>query len=356
MTGRECPGRRFPVGYHTLHPDVALNFQLNRFWNWVGEDRMLAQLRAAAPRIGSYDDWTRELLALGDQALAEARPLPAAYLFRMAEFFIPADDPRKRPLRQRFIDLVRREHHVGDQAHELIPYQHGVLSAYRFTPDRPTGRIIVFGGFDSYIEEWFPFGLALRDHGLDVIAFDGPGQGAALESGVPMTAEWQRPVAAVLDHFALDDVALMGFSLGGGLVMHAAAHEPRVRRVIAQDILSDFTECYARPLGRLRGGFVTHATQIPSRLVNAVIGAARRRDMLADWGVREGMRAGRREPGRAPRGDARAADGHRLPAGRAGRAADGRSCGPLCPAVAARRPDRHPDPRAVDQRASVHGS
>jgi hypothetical protein len=61
----------------------------------------------------------------------------------------------------------------------------------------------------------------------------------------------------------------MGFSLGGGLVMHAAAHEPHVRRMIAQDILSYFTECYARPLGRRRGAFVTHATQIPSRLGHA---------------------------------------------------------------------------------------
>lgn len=283
-------GSRFPIGYHALHPDVALNFQLNRFWNWVGEDRMLAQLRDAASRIVSYEDWTRELLALGEQALAEARPLPAAYLFRMAEFFMPADDPRKRPLRQRFLELVRREHRVGDEAHHLIPYEQGLLSAYRFTPSSPMGRIVVFGGFDSCIEEWFPFGLALRDHGLDVVAFDGPGQGAALEAGVPMTAEWQRPVAAVLDHFGLDDVALMGFSLGGGLVMHAAAYEPRVRRVIAQDILSDFTECYARPLGTLRGAFVNHATQVPDRLVNAVIAAARRNDMLADWGVREGMR------------------------------------------------------------------
>ena len=24
----------FPVGYQDLHPDVSLNFQLNRFWNW----------------------------------------------------------------------------------------------------------------------------------------------------------------------------------------------------------------------------------------------------------------------------------------------------------------------------------
>jgi hypothetical protein len=29
---------RFPVGYYQLHPNVALNFQLNRFWEWVGEE------------------------------------------------------------------------------------------------------------------------------------------------------------------------------------------------------------------------------------------------------------------------------------------------------------------------------
>jgi CPA1 family monovalent cation:H+ antiporter len=58
---------------------------------------------------------------------------------------------------------------------------------------------------------------ALRDAGLDVIAFDGPGQGGALEeSGLPFTPEWQRPVAAVLDHFALDIPAgvLLGVAIG----------------------------------------------------------------------------------------------------------------------------------------------
>jgi hypothetical protein len=38
----------------------------------------------------------RSATTLGEQALAEARPLPAAYLFGMAEFFLPAEDPRKR--------------------------------------------------------------------------------------------------------------------------------------------------------------------------------------------------------------------------------------------------------------------
>lgn len=37
-----------------------------------------------------------------------------------------------------------------------------------------------------------------------------------------MTPQWHKPVAAVLDYFDLDDVTLLGFSLGGCLVMRAA--------------------------------------------------------------------------------------------------------------------------------------
>ena len=50
-----------------------------------------------------------------------------------------------------------------------------------------------------------------------------------------MSPEWEKPVKTVLDFFRRDAVTLMGFSLGGGLVIRAAAFEPRVRRVIAYD-------------------------------------------------------------------------------------------------------------------------
>ena len=74
-----------------------------------------------------------------------------------------------------------------------------------------------------------------------------------------MTADWHRPVAAVLDHFALDDVPLLGFSLGGCLVMRAAAHEPRVSRLIADGILTDFKACYTRPLTGAKKALVANA-------------------------------------------------------------------------------------------------
>ena len=212
----------FPVGYHDLHPDVSLNYQLNRFWNWVGEPEMLDELRRVAPNLTDYHEWVRQLLALGEQALAQGRMLAGAYLIRAGEFFMSADDPRRREVRRIFLDTVLTEFGVRADQHHDVAYGKALLSAYRLTPAAPRGVIVVFGGFDSYIEEWLPLLLALRSAELDVVAFDGPGQGATLEAGVPMTADWHRPVAAVLDHFTLDDVTLMGFSLGGCLVMRAS--------------------------------------------------------------------------------------------------------------------------------------
>lgn len=276
----------FPIGYHNLHPDVTLNFQLNRFWNWVGEAQMLDELRSVGPSLTDYAVWTRELLALGERAAGQGRMLAGAYLIRAGEFFMSAGDARRHGARRSFLDTVLREFGVGAEQHHDVAYFGRVLSAYRLTPTSPPrGVIVVFGGFDSYIEEWLPMLLALRDAGQDVIAFDGPGQGAALEAGLPMTADWHKPVGAVLDHFGVDDVTLMGFSLGGCLVMRAAAFEPRVSRVIADDILTDFTACFAYRLAAPQKALIGNAQRLPAGVVNALISRARSRNMFADWGI-----------------------------------------------------------------------
>jgi len=46
-------------------------------------------------------------------------------------------------------------------------------------------------------------------------------------------------VKAVLDYFKLDHVTLAGLSMGGCLVMRAAAFEKRVDRVVAYDVYPD---------------------------------------------------------------------------------------------------------------------
>ena len=128
----------------------------------------------------------------------------------MAQFFLtpPPDDTRYQPALQRFLDNVLTGNGVTPEDHHLVPYRQGQLSAYRFTPEQPRGAIVVFGGYDSYIEEWLPAARAFRDAGLDTVIFDGPGQGTVLDAGTPMTPDWHLPVAAVLDHFALAGITL----------------------------------------------------------------------------------------------------------------------------------------------------
>jgi pimeloyl-ACP methyl ester carboxylesterase len=249
LVSAKSPDVSFPVGYHDLHPNVSINFQLNRFYGWVGDDSMLTEMRKAVAGVNDYPMFTKIILDLGEKALARREVLKGAYYLRLAEFFLLSSDARKLPTRQRFVDLLLDHLQIAPSAYSRIPFETGWLPAYRLTPIKPKGTLVVFGGFDSYIEEWLPAALFFRDAGYDTILFEGPGQGAALElAHLTMSPEWEKPVKAVLDFFRLDAVTLMGFSLGGGLVIRAAAFEPRVRRVIAYDIMTDGLECALHPL------------------------------------------------------------------------------------------------------------
>lgn len=282
---------RFPVGYYQLHPNISLNFQMNRFYGWVGEEKMLDEMSAAAARISSYDDWTREMLKLSDEALAAGRHLPAAYYSRGGQFFLDPADPRYKPALERFLDNVEAGNGVIADNRHLVPYQETQLTAYRFTPDRPRGTIVVFGGYDSYIAEWLPAALAFRDAGLDTVVFDGPGQGTVLDAGTPMTPDWHLPVAAVLDYFNLSGTTLMGFSLGGCLVLRAVAREPRVSRAIAWDVFADLFEISARSFAATGLDVIAeHPGGIPDAVVNAAARAAARTDLLTQWGLSQGER------------------------------------------------------------------
>jgi alpha-beta hydrolase superfamily lysophospholipase len=231
------------VGWYELHPDVSLNFQLNR-WAATGGPDWIADVRPDLPSLRDYDSWRNTFVRLGETAAAQGRILHAALHFRSAEFFMLASDPRKEPLRKRLIALFGEAAGVSPGARHEVTFDNLRLPAWAFSAPQAHGTLVVFGGFDSYIEEFFPILLSFREQGWNVVAFEGPGQGAVLEEqGAPLTREWHRPVTAVLDAFNLQDVTLVGISLGGCLAIRAAAFEPRVRGVVAFDVLSDFFEC-----------------------------------------------------------------------------------------------------------------
>ena len=281
----KSPTISFPVGYHDLHPNISINFQLNRFYGWVGDSSMLTEMREATAGANDYPTFTKIILDLGEKAIARHETLKGAYYLRLAEFFLSIKDPRKLATRQRFVDLVLDHFQIPSSAYSRIPFESGWLPAYRFTPAKPKGTLVVFGGFDSYIEEWLPAALFFRDAGYDTILFEGPGQGAALGlAHLTMSPEWQKPVKTVLDFFRLDAVTLMGFSLGGGLVVRAAAFEPRVRRVIAYDICTNGLETPLRslpsPAQRELLGWIDTGNE---GAVNKFFADAMAKSLLLDW-------------------------------------------------------------------------
>ncbi|HET9409067.1 MAG TPA: alpha/beta fold hydrolase [Candidatus Sulfotelmatobacter sp.] len=281
----------FPVGYYDdLHPDFRINYEMNRFS--TGEADMIEEMRSVSSKIHNIRDQANELFSLGEAALARGEKLKGAYYLRGAEFCMFGDDPRKRPARRKFIELMREHFGYDDKNHFDIPYEAAALSAHRLVPaGEPKGTVVVFGGFDSYIEEWFPMQRHLSRAGYDVIGFDGPGQGASLEERhLHLTHEWHKPVGAVLDYFKLDNVTLIGISLGGCLALRAAAYEPRVHRVVADDTDTDYLEVMlglVKP--SVRAALMSLLKMGADHLIDKLFERASKESPSTDFGVQQGM-------------------------------------------------------------------
>lgn len=116
--------------------------------------------------------------------------------------------------------------------------------------------LLAIGGLDSTggeVVQWM--GRAAAARGWHCLVFEGPGQRGALHlnPGLVFRPDYEVPVRAVVD-YALsrpdvdeDRLALIGYSLGGGLAPRAAAFEPRIKAYIANSLLVDLTA--ALPLG-----------------------------------------------------------------------------------------------------------
>jgi pimeloyl-ACP methyl ester carboxylesterase len=285
----------FPVGFYQLHHDVSMNFQMNRWFSWVGEPGMLEEMGKIAPHVANYVDWKREFLALAESAVSQGHVLRAGFYFRAADFFMRTDDPERRNARDQFLRAIRSVYGLDQFGRHQVPYTEDgarrVLPAYRFVPSRSKGTIVFFGGFDSYIEELTSAFLYLRNAGYEVIAFEGPGQGGALnDAGLHMTPAWHRPVKAVLDHFELDHVTLVGLSMGGCLVMRAAAFEPRVARVVAYDVYPDALDTTLQQVNAVQRCLLRALLQLRAApLVNVMAKRAARNSPIASWGLETGM-------------------------------------------------------------------
>jgi hypothetical protein len=127
-----------PPGYFNLHPDISLNFQLNRWMAWM-TPQALPDVTQTASRVRGYTDFTTAFLALGDRLLADDRRLDAALCYRAGDFFLPPGDERRSGARGKFVDLIRDVYGIGPEHIAAVPYPGGTLPGYRVGL-RPRGR------------------------------------------------------------------------------------------------------------------------------------------------------------------------------------------------------------------------
>lgn len=223
-----------PVGFERFHRREFINYQLNRAHALGFADRL--ELIDAAARVRSTDDCVTVFEALSARASAESRARPAAGYARIAEFFTPPRSADKADRYRRCLQLFDTTFADAEVVRHEIPYAGAALPAYAF-PAAGTPRgdtVLLHGGFDSLIEEFFPICQRVAAAGFAVIAFEGPGQGGARTlHGLTFDHDWEKPVGAVLDHFHLDRAALVGISMGGYWALRAAGREPRIHRVVA---------------------------------------------------------------------------------------------------------------------------
>ena len=250
------------TGIYNLNRDPNFNYQLNRTILWNGGD--LEDIKSISPKIKDSDSWKREMVALADKAVSEGRTKEAIAYYRMSEFFMFDGDPEKMKYynigSKMFYDYYGEYFRNKTVIRYGVPYK-GVKLPVMFAGAQGVkkGTLLVHGGNDSYCEEFFAPLLYFSGKGFDVYLFEGPGQGGVLrDQGMKFTYKWEEPVKAILDFFHLDNVTIIGVSLGGMLAPRAAAFEKRIKRVVAWSVFPSAMDVFyskiprkARPVIRI---------------------------------------------------------------------------------------------------------
>jgi pimeloyl-ACP methyl ester carboxylesterase len=264
-----------------LFDDESFSFETLRtagFALYGGADLGEVLVTAAAITGGDEASWHREwkataerlqttgekARAAGHRVSAREALLRASNYYRAAEYYLrdnPATDPEVTLMFTRSQQTFTAATVLLDTPAQTvsIPYEGTTLPGYLFLADgsgTPRPTVIYTNGYDSTAEEsWFAIAAAALRRGYNVLAYDGPGQGAALrEQELVFRPDWEAVITPVIDYararseIDAGKIVLFGYSMGGYLVARAAAFERRVAAQILDDGIYDFHSAFARPL------------------------------------------------------------------------------------------------------------
>jgi pimeloyl-ACP methyl ester carboxylesterase len=255
--------------------------------------------KATAQRVAKIGE---HALAAGHRVSAREAFLRASNYYRTAADFLldePATDPEMTSLSAGQHDTFAAAAALFDSPVRAvsIAYEDTALPAYLFLVDdsgaaRPT--VIYNSGYDSTREEsYFAIAAAALRRGYNVLAFDGPGQGAVLrEQKLVMRPDWETVITPVIDYaltrgeIAADRIILFGYSLGAYLVARAAAFEHRLAALILDDGIYDFHAAFVEALPPFLESWIEQDRDDVAVPVLTMLTAA---SLQVRWGLRNGM-------------------------------------------------------------------
>ncbi|MBV9038093.1 MAG: alpha/beta fold hydrolase [Acidobacteriaceae bacterium] len=279
------------MAYLQILPDLGMNYTLNRpLFDGQAKAR-IREVSAVAPQIKDFESWYTVWLGLAQKAEREQRWLDAATYYHQAEFYLPAGDQRNQ-----LYDNFARNYALGMKGvagyeRHQIPYPGGSLPGFRLpAKGKELATLVFHGGYDSFVEEFYPFLEPFTDHGWTVLGFDGPGQGGALRQGIFFTHEWERFAKAVLDYFDLNEVDWLGASCGGYLALRAAAFEPRIKHVISLPATYWGLDMALKQMTPGKDKYLVSLFQAGDRTgVETLVAEQRQQSTCFDWCIMQGM-------------------------------------------------------------------
>jgi hypothetical protein len=189
----------------------------------------------------------------GHHISAREQFLRACNSYRAAEYFTDFRRPLHREMgmksRECFVKSMKLMDHTCDVIE--VPFENKSLPAYfmsRAADAESRKTLMIVSGYDGTLEEsYLGCGTAALQRGYNVLLFAGPGQMDCMRFHPEMTfqPDFETPVKAAVDYFLsrpgvdAERLALLGISFGGYFCTRAAAHEPRIKALIANSPIID---------------------------------------------------------------------------------------------------------------------
>lgn len=238
----------------------------------------------------------------GHMVSARKAYLRASNYYRAAEFYLHENpnDPKIDELYNASMECFSYVIKLNKPSIEVveIPYEDTVLPGHYYkleNSNEPKPVLIAMTGYDGTKEEFYGVAMAALEHGMNCLAFEGPGQGEVVrKQHLFFRHDYENVITPVVDYLLSREdtdpkkIVLLGESFGGYLAPRAAAFEHRLAACIANGGVYDFLGGLIGRSNISRNNFFKSSRLHPDE-VNKAIYEQAKTNMEIRWGISHGM-------------------------------------------------------------------